>query len=117
MSATGIATPSSKNGDGTLRSSGAAGTVGPKLALNIPGNAPVIATDLNGDGLADLIAGNVEFLSTIASGGGSSVFADGELIRVFTAMAPRQGLGDRRVRDDPVRRLATSPDIRAAPAT
>jgi FG-GAP-like repeat len=57
------------NGDGTLQTTGTVGAALPKLALNLVTAAPVVALDLNGDGLADIITGNLVLLSTTAPSG------------------------------------------------
>jgi FG-GAP-like repeat len=64
------------NGDGTLQTTGTAGAALPKLAFNLVTVAPVVALDLNGDGVGDLIAGNIELLSTTAPAGTPPTQAD-----------------------------------------
>jgi FG-GAP-like repeat len=51
------------NGDGTLQSAGGSSETLPNLAINLQVGGATVAQDLNGDGVPDLLSGNVELLS------------------------------------------------------
>jgi hypothetical protein len=63
------------NGDGTLQSSGGTSATVPNLAINLQVGGATVALDLNGDGLPDLVSGNVELLSQPSSSTSSPNFS------------------------------------------